>query len=102
MPWSLWVFAALNLPAAILIEIGASGSIQAKVLFPILLGAWLFFLLKGLRWVWLSTLWIFVLGFAADLATSSFHWQSFAVGLVGPALLLLPATRRYFARVDSA
>lgn len=102
VPWSLWIFAVLNVPGAVLIEIEVSGQILSKALFPLFVGAWLFFLLKGVRWVWLGSLGIFVLGFVADLASGSLSWHSFALGLIAPALLLLPATRRYFARINSA
>lgn len=101
VPWPLWVFAALNVAGAVLIEVEASGSILTKVLFVGFLGAWLFFLLRGVRWVWIGTLVVILLGFLADLVSRSLVWHDIVLGLFGPVLLLLPVTRRYFARMDS-
>jgi hypothetical protein len=97
VPWSLWAFAALAVAPAILIEIQVSGPIASKVLFALVMLAWLFFLLKGVRWVWIGTLGICVLGFAGDLISGSLAWHGVVLGLISPALLLLPVTRRYFA-----
>lgn len=97
VPWSLWVFAALVVASGILIEIRISGQIPSKVLFPFVMFAWLFFLLKGVRWVWIVTLGISVLGLAGDLISASLAWHDIVLGLIAPTLLLLPVTRRYFA-----
>lgn len=97
VPWSLWAFAALTVASAILIETMVSGQVPSKVLFPLVMFAYLFFLLKGVRWVWIVTLGLSVLGFAGDLISGSLTWHGIALGLIGPALLLLPVTRRYFA-----
>jgi hypothetical protein len=97
VPWPLWVFAALVLVPAILIEVEVHGPIPAKVLYPFIMFAWLFFLLKGVRWVWITTLTVTVLGFVPDLIADSFTWQGVIGGAVGIGLLLLPVTRRYFA-----
>jgi hypothetical protein len=90
VPWSLWVFAALNSASSILVDIEASGPILAKLLFLCIMSTWLFLLLKGLRWVWIGTLGILVLGFVVDLASDALAWRGIAVGLIGFALLLLP------------
>lgn len=102
VPWSLWAFAALTVAGGILIEIQISGQIPSKVLFPFVMFAWLFFLLKGVRWVWIATLGIIVLGFAGDLISGSPTWHGIVLGLINPALLLLPVTRRYFASEPEA
>jgi hypothetical protein len=56
VPWPLWAFAAFSVAGAILIEVQISGQIPSKVLFPFIMFAWLFFLFKGVRWVWIVTL----------------------------------------------
>jgi hypothetical protein len=84
--------------SATLIEVKAHGPIPAKVLFAAVMLAWLYFLLKGARWVWIVTVAIYVLGFVPDLIAGSLKWQGLALGLIGLVLLLLPVTRRYFAR----
>ena len=60
--------------------------------------AWLFFLLKGVRWVWIATLAVAVLGFVPDLIAGSLTWRGVMGGASSIGLLLLPGTRRYFAR----
>jgi hypothetical protein len=97
VPWSLWVYAAFNVVGVILIEVQAHGPIPAKVLFPFVMFAWLFFLFRGVRWVWIATVGLIVLGFAGDLISGSFTLRGIVMGLISPALLLLPVTRRYFA-----
>lgn len=97
VPWTLWVFAALAIVPAIWIEVEIHGQVPSKVLFAFLMFAWLFFLLKGVRWVWIVTLGISVLGLIPDLISGSLTWQGVAGGTITVALLLLPATRRYFA-----
>ncbi len=97
VPWPLWVFAALALIPAILIEVEVHGPIAAKVLYPALVLAWLFFLLKGVRWVWISTVAVTALGLVPDLIVGSVTWRGFAEWAITIGLLLLPVTRRYFA-----
>jgi hypothetical protein len=66
------------------------------VLYPIIMFAWLFFLLKGVGWVWIATLTVSVLGFVPGLVAGSFTLQGIVGGAIGIGLLLLPVTRRYF------
>lgn len=82
---------------AIVIEVSVHGPLLAKGLYPLVMVAWLYFLLKGVRWVWIVTVGIEVLGLIPYLISGSLGWQGLAVSLVGPLLLLLPATRRYFS-----
>jgi hypothetical protein len=86
VPWTLWVFAALVIVPTILIEVEIHGQVPAKVLFAFVMFAWLFFLLKGVRWVWILTLGISVLGLIPDLISGSLTWQGVASGLLGIAL----------------
>lgn len=98
VPWPLWIYSAFVLFSATLIEVNAHGPILAKVPFAILMLAWLFFLLKGVRLVWIVTVGIAVLGFVPDVIAGSLRWQGVTLSLIGLVLLLLPVTRRYFAR----
>ncbi len=96
MPWTLWFYAVLTVAGVILIEVDVHGQVATKVLFPFFTFAYLYFLFKGLRWLWIATLVVLILGVAADLI-SGLEWQIIPKDLVGPVLLLLPVTRRYFA-----
>ena len=67
------------------------------MLYPFAMLTWLFFLLKGVRWVWIATLTVTMLGFVPGLIAGSLTWQGVAGGATSIGLLLLPVTRRYFA-----
>jgi hypothetical protein len=102
VPWSLWTFAALTLVSVVLVEVKTNGPIPPRILFPLVMLTWVFFLLKGVRWLWILTLVVSVLGFANDLISKSLTPQAVAFGLAGLVLLLVPATRRYFAGEPTA
>lgn len=97
VPWPLWIYSAVMLLGAILIEVKAHGPILAKALYPLVVLAWLYFLLKGVRWVWIVTVGIYVLGLIPYLISGSLKWQGVALSLIALLLLLLPVTRRYFS-----
>ncbi|HXV05907.1 MAG TPA: hypothetical protein VFP23_08415 [Solirubrobacterales bacterium] len=97
MPWPLWIYSASALFGEISIEVKVHGPVAAKVLFAFLTLTWLYFLLKGVRWVWVATVGASILGFVLDLITGSLTWHGIAMGLIGLVLLLLPVTRRYFS-----
>lgn len=98
VPWPLWIYSAVMLVGMILIEAEAHGPILAKALYPFVMLAWLYFLLKGVRWIWIVTVGTYVLGLIPYLISGSLKWQGVFLSLIGLMLLLLPATRRYFSR----
>jgi hypothetical protein len=97
VPWPLWIYSVAMLLAAISIEVTVHGRVPAKVLFAAVMLGWLYFLLKGVRWVWIITIGICVLGLVPDLISDSLAWDGVALTLIGPMLLLLPVTRRHFS-----
>jgi hypothetical protein len=102
VPWPLWVYSALLLLGAIAIEIEARGPTGVKALYPVFMLAWLYFLVKRVRWVWIVTVGIYVLGLIRYLTWGPLKWQAVASTLIGLLLLLLPAVRRYFFRQTAA
>lgn len=98
VPWPLWIYSAVVLLGVVLIEIKTHGPTPAKALYVCIMLAWLYFLLKGVRWVWIGTVGIYALGLISYLISGSLKWQAIALSVVGLLLLLLPATRRYFSR----
>jgi hypothetical protein len=102
VPWTLWAYSIALLLAAISIEVKVHGPVPAKVLFVTVMLAWLYLLLRGVRWVWIVTVGIYVLGFVTDLISGSLKWQGVALSLIGITLLLLPVTQRYFSRHTAA
>jgi hypothetical protein len=97
VPWPLWVHSAVTLTGTILVEITAHGPIPAKALFVAVMLAWLYLLFRGVRWVWIVTIGIYVLGLVPELISGSLQWRGVTVSLIGLILLLLPVTRRYFS-----
>jgi len=85
------------LASSISIEIGVHGPVAAKVLFPFVMLSWLYFLLKGVRWVWIVTVGIQVLGIVPDMILGSLNLLGGVSSLVGLVLLLLPVTWQYFS-----
>jgi hypothetical protein len=102
VPWPLWAYSAFVLLGVILILVKAHGPIPVKVLYPCFMLAWIYFLLRGVRWVWIVTVGIYVLGLLPYLISGSLSLQVVALSLFGLLLLLLPATRRYFSSHSAA
>jgi hypothetical protein len=97
VPWTLWAFAALTLAGLIVVLARASGDAPATalIIYVVLISAWLYFLLRGVRSVWMITVGVGLVGLLFDLITGSGTWLGISSGLVGLLLMLLPATRRY-------
>lgn len=85
-----------------LVEVKAHAPVPARFLFAVVVLAWLYFLLKGIRWIWIATVGIYVLGFIPEIISGSLTWQGVILSLVGLMLLILPVTRRYFVGHTSA
>jgi hypothetical protein len=102
VPWTLWVFSASLLLGAFTVVLIVPGQAGAKALYAILMLAWIFFLLKGVRWVWIVTLALSVLDLIGDLISDSLTWRNLLPGVIGMGLLVLPVTRRYYTRERKA
>jgi hypothetical protein len=83
--------------AVISIEVKVHGPVSAEGMFAVIMIAWLYLLLKGVRWVWVLTIGVYALGLVLYLIPGSFTWQGVGLSLVGLVLLLLPGTRRHFS-----
>ncbi|HWA53108.1 MAG TPA: hypothetical protein VG816_02935 [Solirubrobacterales bacterium] len=97
IPWPLWIYAVIALAPVIPVEIGARGPVGVKILLPVVMLAWLFFLFRGVRWVWMVTVAIDTLGFVPSVISGSLTWWGATMGLLSVLLLLLPATRQHFS-----
>lgn len=97
VPWPLWVFAVGQVLLIARVVLQFHGPLVVTVLYPVLTFGGVYFLLRGVRWVWLVTVGVIVLGLAFELVSGSIRWWGNAIGLVELVLLLLPVTRRYFS-----
>lgn len=97
VPWTLWAFAVLTVAGLVVVLVSAAGDahVKALTLYVIITAAWLYFLLKGVWWVWIVTVGVGLVGTLFDLITGSGTWLGISSGVVGLLLILLPATRRY-------
>jgi hypothetical protein len=98
VPWPLWVYAAVALLTAARVEIWVHGPILVKVLYIVVAFAWLYFIFRGIRRIWIATLAVFALGLAFELVSGSLQWWGAMITLIELMLLLLPVTQRYFSR----
>lgn len=83
---------------AVQIELKSPGPLSVRVLFLALMIAWLYSLLRGVRWVWLATVALYVLGLAYELVSGSLLRWGTAISLLLLLCLLLPVTRRHFSK----
>lgn len=95
IPWSLWAFVAL-MGVGLIVLFARATPVKPAIFGVVVLGAWAYFLLRGVRWLWIVTVVYLAAFLAFDLATASGTWFGDASGLVQLMLLVLPATRRFF------
>jgi hypothetical protein len=93
----LWVYAALIVFSSVLLVVSVHGPVAARVFFVALMAAWLYMLLKGVRWVWIATLVITALGLLIDAMSGVASWRGGISTLIALGLLVLPVTRQYFS-----
>ena len=97
VPWSLWLYVVSSVAFSGWFVFQVSGPVTARVLFSAIILTWAFYLLKGLRWLWIATVVVVALSFISGLITGPRTWYGIAGGVISLGLLLAPATRRYFA-----
>lgn len=97
VPWSLWAYVAI-MGISLVVLLTRSIPVAAAVFAVFFLAAWAYFLLRGVRWLWLVTVvYLTAFFFFFDLITASGSWFGDGTDLVQLALLILPPTRRFFA-----
>lgn len=97
LPWSLGFYILWTVGLAGWLVFHVSGPIEARVLFSAIVLAWAFFMLRGVHWLWIATAAVSVFSFIVGLITDPQTWYGIGGGAISIGLLLLPATRRYFA-----
>lgn len=101
VPWPLWVYAALTLGEIFVLAFTVSTPVAPLIFSTVLILAWTFFLLRAIRWLWIATVVVDILGMGINLATDNGSWRGYLIGLIVLGLLLLPATRRFFAKGEA-
>jgi hypothetical protein len=62
---------------------------------------WDYFLLRGVRWLWIATIVVLAGGLLLDIATETILWWALVITVTQIVLLLLPTTRRFFERREA-
>src|SRR4051812_10077692 len=102
IPSPLWLYVLATVALSAMLVTEVSGPPVALVLFGAIVLAWAVGLLSGVRWLWIATIVVDGLGLTSNLATGPRTWHGTAGGVISLGLLLLPATRRYFANEPGA
>jgi uncharacterized membrane protein len=96
IPWPLWVYCAGYVPALVAVEMTVHGRLFAKAMAPVLVLVGLYFLLRGVRWLWIAALCL-NLAIVIDIFSGTVSWWGAVSTAIGVTLLLLPVTRRFFS-----
>jgi len=96
VPWTLWVYVVSSTLTPVVVALTSSIKPTLQVYFILASLVWNFFLLRGVRWLWLVTLICGLLGGVVDLVTGVGSWHGYLLGLIEIVLLVLPVTRRFF------
>lgn len=100
-PWALRAYVVLTVGGAVVTAVTASSTPVAPLLFFVAFEAVVgFFLLRGVRWLWLVTIAFLIFGFVLGVVESNLKWWGIAEGVVALVLLTHPTTRRYFAKPE--
>jgi hypothetical protein len=97
IPWTLWVYTAVTFIGSIVSVFIIDEPILVMAFLVLFTLIWSYFLLRGVRWLWMFTLGACVLSLVFEVAAGSIHWRGFAQSVVGLVVLSLPVTRRFFA-----
>jgi hypothetical protein len=101
VPWTLWVYTVFTFGETLRVLLGLNSTpVLALVFYVAFMLAWVFFLLRGIRWVWIASLVVLVLGTLSIVAFGPRTWLGALSGLITFGLLLAPPTRHYFAEPE--
>jgi hypothetical protein len=101
VPWSLWAYVVLTIVGIVRTVFTFSGPVALLLFAALFILVWDYFLLRGVRWLWVATIVVFVFYSVIDLLNGTGTWFGEVLGLIELALLLLPPTRRFFGAGNS-
>lgn len=96
VPWPLWIFCAFTAVLAVVFAVVPQGPIGPRVGAAVFFLAWAFVLLLGIRWIWVATLVVLVLGLVPWILSGGATWYGAVVTIVEFSLLLHPQTRAFY------
>jgi hypothetical protein len=95
VPSSVWVLAGVLVVGTVLAYARASVPARPLVVGLFFVFAWLYLLLKGIRWLWFLTLVLYLLT-VPWIIIGSVGWENVVLTILGLLFLVLPSTRGYF------
>jgi hypothetical protein len=101
VPFPLRAYVVLTTGGIVVTALVASVPVVPAIFTIVTTLVWNFFLIRGVRWLWIVTIIVGALTIGFDLITSTGTWYGISLGLVSLALLVLPATRRFFQADES-
>jgi hypothetical protein len=101
VPLSLRAYVVLTTGGIVATALLASVPVVPAIFSIVTTLFWNFFLIRGVRWLWMATIVVDVLAIGFDLITDTGTWYGISIGLVSLALLVVPATRQFFQADES-
>jgi hypothetical protein len=95
VPWSVWAFEAVLVANIVFVDVSVSASAVLLAASSVLFLVAGYFLLHGVRWLWILMTALFIVTIPSVISGSQ-RWEGVVLTLVGLTLLLLPATRRFY------
>lgn len=96
LPASLWLLVLLMSIGTASVEVSAHGPLPAKVILAAIILAWIYLLLRGVRWIWILTVVLYIFSLLNEGLSNPGEWWTLVIGFIGLILLMLPGTRRHF------
>ncbi len=97
IPWPIKVICAWMPIGAVVIAAISHGPVVPRVLLVVIAVAWALALLQRIRWIWVVTLIVFVLGLISEILSGGLRWYGAVLTVTELALLLHPLTRQFYA-----
>jgi hypothetical protein len=97
-PWSLRIYVLITLVGAVATAIFVSSPVVPRLFLVFVVAVFCFFLLRGVRWLWIITVAFVPLDLAIDIIGGNVRWYGVASGIVSLVLLLYRDTRHFFRR----
>jgi hypothetical protein len=102
-PWTLRAYVVISLAAVIVVAIVVpSTPVTPRLFFVALQVVVCFFLLRGVRWLWLLMIALIVLGFIPEVIEGNLRWYGILQDIAALVFLLHPATREFFGGNQTA
>jgi hypothetical protein len=95
-PFPLRAYVVLTTGWTLVAAFVASVPVGLTIFTIVITLIWNFFLIQGVRWLWIVTIIFGALTISFDLIASTGTWYGISLWLVSLILLVFPATRRFF------